>query len=89
MINNSGGLMGGAISETVADDVTKLTIGLANKHDESNAESSDTGVQYTLPTMGGLSLAAEYRDGGVADTADTTAYMAHARRELGHSDSSE
>jgi hypothetical protein len=78
MINNSGGIMGGAISETVADDVTKLTIGLANKHDEGNAEASYThsGVQYTLPTMGGLSIAAEYRDGGVADKADTTAYMA-------------
>jgi len=76
MINNSGGIMGGAISETVADDVTKLTIGLANKHDEGNAESTDTGVQYTFPTMGGLSLAAEYRDGGVRDKADTTAYMA-------------
>jgi len=76
MINNSGGIMGGAIAETVADDVTKLAPALANKHDEAAAESTSSGVQYTMPSFGGLTLAAEMRDSGVANKSDYTAYMA-------------
>ena len=82
MINNSGGLMGGAISETVADDVTKLTIGLANKHDESNAEDTSSGIQYTMPSFGGLTLAAEMRDSGVRNKSNYTAYMATYSTDL-------
>ena len=82
MINNSGGLMGGAISETVADDVTKLTIGLANKHDESNAEDVSSGIQYTMPSFGGLTLAAEMRDSGVSNKSNYTAYMATYNTDL-------
>jgi len=82
MINNSGGIMGGAIAETVADDKTTLTIGLANKHDEGNAESTSSGVQYTMPSFGGLTLAAEMRDSGVANKSDYTAYMATYNTDL-------
>jgi len=83
MIHSSGGIMGGAIAETVVDDKTTLTVGLANKHDEGAGESTDTGIQYTLPTMGGFTLAAEMRDSGVADKQNYTAIMGTYSADLG------
>jgi len=82
MINNSGGIMGGAIAETVADDVTKLAPALANKHDEAAAEDTSSGVQYTMPSFGGLTLAAEVRDSGVRTKSNYSAYMATYSADL-------
>jgi len=75
MIHSSGGIMGGAIAETVVDDKTTLTVGLANKHDEGAGESTSSGIQYTLPPMGGFTLAGEMRDSGVANKSNYTAIM--------------
>jgi len=91
MIHSSGGIMGGAIAETVVDDKTTLgtdsgsgaTVGLASKHDEAGGESTATGIQYTLPAMGGFTLAAEMRDSGVANKSNYSAAMATYTADMG------
>jgi len=65
------GLADSAMDESVADNMSTLSPGLAMHGADLNANT----VMYTLPSMNGLTVKAHFQDAGVATKGDNTAFL--------------
>ena len=71
LIGDGEGLADAAMDESVADNMSTLSPGLAMHGADLNANT----VVYTLPSMSGLTIKAHYQDAGTASKGDNTAFL--------------
>jgi hypothetical protein len=70
LIGDGEGLADTAMDESVADNMSTLSPGLAMHGADLDADT----VMYTLPSMNGLVVKAHYQDAGTATKGDSTAF---------------
>jgi len=71
LLGAAEGLADAAMDESVADNMSTLSPGLAMHGADLNANT----VMYTLPSMNGLTVKAHYQDAGVSTKGDNTAFL--------------
>jgi len=76
--NNADGVADSAMDETVADNYSSLSPGLAMH----GADLADNTIMYTLPSMAGLTLKAHYQDAGVTTKGDNTGFLAEYTADM-------
>ena len=76
--NLKDGLADSAMDESVADNYSSLSPGLA-MHGTDLATNT---IMYTLPSMSGLTLKVHHQDGGVASKGDNTGFLAEYSADI-------
>jgi len=71
LLGAAEGLADAAMDESVADNMSTLSPGLAMHGGDLNANT----VIYTLPSMNGLTVKAHFQDAGVSTKGDNTAFL--------------
>ena len=72
------GLADSAMDESVADNMSTLSPGLAMHGADLNSNT----IMYTLPSMSGLTLKVHHQDGGVASKGDNTGILAEYSADI-------
>ena len=76
--NLKDGLADSAMDESVADNYSSLSPGLAMH----GADLATNTIMYTLPSMSGLTLKVHHQDGGVASKGDNTGFLAEYSADI-------